>query len=62
MEGTTMATDERIQPLTQAFAAGGYEVGPHAGVTISRGNAGIPVAHPTATIEITIPEECGFPL
>lgn len=62
MEETTMATDERIQRLTQAFATDGHEVDPHAGARIYRGNAGIAAARPTATIGITISYECGFPL
>ena len=54
MGETTMATDERIQPLTQAFATDSYDVHPNAGVRIYQGNVGIAAAHRTATIGITI--------
>jgi hypothetical protein len=50
MEEMTMATDERIQRLIQAFATDGYDVDPNAGVRVYEGNVGIAAPHRTATI------------
>jgi len=49
-----MATAERIQPLTQAFATDGYDADPNAGVRIYQGDFGIVAAHRTATTGIAI--------